>query len=115
MKSTQNSEYPPTVSPGTTRREFITRASYATPVLISLPAIPAFAQTGSAGTVGGGGDPGPMDCMAQWDGFLTANGYPTLQDLTDAIEAQGGQATDEQRRIFDELTDAFGDGICEIS
>ena len=39
------------------RREFMRKAIYASPVLLSLPATPSFAQQGSGGG-GGAGDPG---------------------------------------------------------
>lgn len=41
-----------------TRREFIRKAAYTTPVLLSLPAAPSFAQQGSGA---GSGDPGNGD------------------------------------------------------
>ena len=37
------------------RREFIRKAAYASPVLLTLPAVPSFAQQGSGA---GSGDPG---------------------------------------------------------
>jgi hypothetical protein len=44
------------------RREFIRKAAYATPVVLTLSAAPSFAQQGSGGGSGGGdtggGDPG---------------------------------------------------------
>ena len=41
------------------RREFIRKSIYASPVLLTLPATPSFAQQGSGGTTGGtGGDGG---------------------------------------------------------
>lgn len=41
-----------------TRRDFIRKAAYTTPVLLSLPAAPSFAQQGSGA---GSGDPGTGD------------------------------------------------------
>jgi len=52
-------------SPQKSRREFIRKAIYASPVLLTLPATPSFAQQGSGGSVGGdpgGGDPGTDPC-----------------------------------------------------
>jgi hypothetical protein len=40
------------------RREFIRKAAYASPVLLTLPATPSFAQRGSGGTGGTGGTGG---------------------------------------------------------
>jgi hypothetical protein len=45
----------------TTRREVLKRAAYAAPVVLSLPAVPAFAQTGSGGGTGSGTDD-ELDC-----------------------------------------------------
>jgi len=54
------------------RRQFVTKALYASPVLLTLPASPSFAQEGSAAGSGeppDGGDPGTggtggvVDCM----------------------------------------------------
>ena len=39
------------------RRDFIRKAVYASPVLLTLPAVPSFAQQGSGGAPGDGGDP----------------------------------------------------------
>lgn len=102
-----------------TRRDFVSKARYAAPALLSLPAIPAFAQVGSA-MAGGGGDQDydPQYCLSQWDQFIADNSdYSSLQDLYDAIAAQeGGQATQEQRDLFYSLSDAFqGTQGCEIS
>lgn len=44
------------------RREFIRKAIYASPVLLTLPAIPSFAQTGSGPVGGGGGPVGGDEC-----------------------------------------------------
>ena len=43
---------------GQSRRRFLRKAVYASPVLLTLPAMPSFAQQGSAGVPGDGGDPG---------------------------------------------------------
>lgn len=45
---------------GQSRRRFLRKAVYASPVLLTLPAMPSFAQQGSAGVPGGdpGDDPG---------------------------------------------------------
>jgi hypothetical protein len=43
------------------RREFIRKAVYASPVLLTLPAIPSFAQQGSGGAPGNGDDPVVVD------------------------------------------------------
>ena len=46
---------------GQSRRRFLRKAVYASPVLLTLPAMPSFAQQGSAGSPGDpgdGGDPG---------------------------------------------------------
>ncbi len=55
---------------GQSRRGFLRKAVYASPVLLTLPAMPSFAQQGSGAGSGdpggdpGGGDPGPgeLDC-----------------------------------------------------
>ena len=43
---------------GQSRRRFLRKAVYASPVLLTLPAIPSFAQQGSAAGSGDPGDPG---------------------------------------------------------
>ena len=43
---------------GQSRRRFLRKAAYASPVLLTLPAMPSFAQQGSAGSPGDGGDGG---------------------------------------------------------
>ena len=43
---------------GQSRRGFLRKAVYASPVLLTLPAMPSFAQQGSACVPGDGGDPG---------------------------------------------------------
>ena len=40
------------------RREFMLKAAYASPVLLTLPAMPSFAQQGSGAGSGDPGDPG---------------------------------------------------------
>lgn len=97
-----------------TRRKFLTKASYAAPALLSLPAMPAFAQTGSPG--GGGNDGGgPVDCLSLYDEFLAANGYPSLAELQAAFASQD-ELTPEQQAAFDALLAAFPDGtICGMS
>ena len=47
------------VSENPGRREFIRRAGYAAPVLLSLDAVPSFAQQGSSAGSHGGGGTGP--------------------------------------------------------
>ncbi|MEM9530359.1 MAG: hypothetical protein AAGA23_05535 [Pseudomonadota bacterium] len=41
------------------RRDFLKKAGYATPAILTLAAMPAMASTGSSG--GGGTDPDPTD------------------------------------------------------
>jgi hypothetical protein len=47
-----------------TRRDFLKKAAYAAPVILTLKAVPAFAKNGSGrGNNGGGGDSCPFgDC-----------------------------------------------------
>ena len=50
------------------RRQFLRKAIYASPVLLTLPATPSFAQQGSGGGAGDTGDPGDtgggLECIA---------------------------------------------------
>ena len=63
MKNKNNSSESPGSSQQS-RREFMRKAIYASPVLLSLPATPSFAQQGSGGGGGGGTDPvGGVECM----------------------------------------------------
>ncbi len=43
---------------GQSRRRFLRKAAYASPVLLTLPAMPSFAQQGSGAGSGDPGDPG---------------------------------------------------------
>ena len=46
------------------RRQFLRKAIYASPVLLTLPATPSFAQQGSGGGAGDPGDTGGgLECM----------------------------------------------------
>lgn len=53
-------------APADSRREFLKRAVYAAPVLLTLPAIPALAQTGSSQT--------SADCPEGWIPVYDGNG-----------------------------------------
>ena len=76
------------VAKSQSRREFIRKALYSSPVLLTLPATPSFAQQGSGGggSTGGGGDPMGGTCP------------PGLVDLCD-IQVQ----SDPQGRTFCEI------------
>ena len=89
MKDTNNTSEI-SVSPQQSRREFMRKAMYASPVLLTLPASPSFAQQGSGAVVGdpGGGDPGTDPCL------------PT--------EPVGGGQVEMCQLTFDPDTGAFG-------
>lgn len=100
--------------PSHTRRQFLTKSKYVAPVLLTLPAAPAFAQTGSP-TGGSNGDPnGPVNCLAQYDAFLAANNFPSLAQINAA--ASGGQLPPQHQAAVDALLVAFPEnGVCGLS
>jgi uncharacterized membrane protein len=53
------------------RRDFLRKAIYVSPVILSLPAVPSFAQSGSGGGTGSGGSTGggPLNCGSRAQGY----------------------------------------------
>jgi hypothetical protein len=70
-----------------TRRDFVARATYSTPVLLTLPAVAAFAQTGSAGGGSGGAQCATEDEIRQ---YIIDNNLENLspEDLGAILQAQ---------------------------
>ena len=115
MNKNQQPEYRAASAEHTTRREFLTRAAYASPVLLTLPAIPSFAQSGS----GGGGVIDPTDCPARWNQFFVDRGFEGSEDFFGQVfdeNQANGELTPETQALVDEFLVAFPeDLLCGFS
>ena len=107
MKNTNNNSEI-SVSPPQSRREFMRKAMYASPVLLTLPASPSFAQQGSGGAAGGGDPGGGTECEPQ----IPQTG-PTIQMCRFNATLNGGQDIFvTEAEVEAELARGSGFGSC---
>jgi len=94
------------------RREFIRKSIYASPVLLTLPATPSFAQQGSGGSAGGpgGGDPDPCAPTTPVGGGLTEMCRFTTDPNTGALIGEDVLIGDSE--IAGEIASGSAFGTC---
>ena len=73
---------------GSTRREFVRKASYSTPLLLTLPALPSFAQQGSGAAGGGAACATGADISAFIDLLRRMNPDISNEEINAAIIAE---------------------------
>ena len=82
--------FDPTNKPST-RRQFLAKAAYSSPVILTLPAVAAFAQSGSTGVDTGGTGTNTCGTQAEIDSIIQSyyemnpDGGPTDPELLDLL------------------------------